>query len=118
MDSIDAAKDILNLMTDGLVALTKGEHGADLITKQCHVTQPIVALKVFQDTVGAGDTFYSNLISYFFERKFDGVATRDISAVALSSALRYALTAATINVERVGCNPPSKEEVLARLNHV
>lgn len=116
LEPLAAAQEILNVMDDGLVALTKGPHGADLLTQHCHVTQPIVPIRTFQDTVGAGDTFYSNLIAYFFERKFDSMETKSIQCDLLLSALQYALTAATINVERIGCNPPTKEEVMARLS--
>lgn len=110
-----AAQEVLGLMDNGLVAFTKGAEGAELITETAHVSLPIVPVGDFKDTVGAGDTFFSNLISYFFDRKFDEVSNSMLSRESLSKALQYALTAATINVERHGCNPPTKSEVLARL---
>ena len=63
---------------------------------------PVSAL---QDTVGAGDTFMAALIYQFLQ------SPDFTSETAIRDVGRFAAKAAAINCERVGCNPPSLDEI-------
>jgi fructokinase len=68
------------------------------------------------DTVGAGDTFSGSSIARLFELN---LASKDALGAAsdatLLEVMRFAATAAAINCERAGCDPPTREEVNSRL---
>ena len=88
-----------------LFVLTKGSAGATLITPSCRIEVEAAPVTKLQDTVGAGDTFMAALIYQFLHAPdFASEATvRDVG--------RFAAKAAAINCERVGCNPPTLDEI-------
>jgi fructokinase len=90
------------------VALTFGEKGASLHISEHHAQAVAPKVKVV-DTVGAGDTFWGSCLADWVMHD-----TMDHQAVAverMQKTLQRALTAAAINCERVGCQPPSAHEL-------
>ena len=87
------------------VALTKGTQGADLATSSDRISIPAPRLSAQGDSVGAGDTFGAALLA----RVLDGIT--DLEALGT-----YAATAAALNCEQMGCTPPTKADILARLD--
>ena len=88
-----------------LFVLTKGSQGASLITRSHRVEVEAAPVSALQDTVGAGDTFMAALIYQFLQSPDFG------SEAAIRDVGRFAAKAAAINCERVGCNPPSLDEI-------
>lgn len=96
----------------GLVVLTKGEHGARILGDNIDINQAVIAPKSFADTVGAGDTFFSAMLSQILR---DECTLHAVHSDRLAYALKFGVMAATLNVEKVGCHPPSHNMVLERL---
>jgi fructokinase len=101
--------------TTRLVAFTLGAKGAWLLTRdiQCFLAVP-QGIQV-ADTVGAGDSFFAALLAYLQQADLlspQGLEA-NLNAPVLQLALDHAITAATINVMRVGCNPATWGETLA-----
>ena len=115
MQLSDALEKFKLLIPNALFAFTEGDKGAHLYTKTTQITMPVMRPDVFGDTVGAGDTFYSMLLSYLWSENLDAIAPSSLSDKQLSPALRHAIVAASINVSRHGCVPPSKIEVQLKL---
>lgn len=67
------------------------------------------------DTVGAGDSFMSALLSTLVDRGLVGAARREalrgLSVGQLEEILDYAARAAAITVSRAGANPPRRDEI-------
>ena len=104
------------------VALTFGALGASLhmapdvssASTKTHSAHAKAAAPTVQvvDTVGAGDTFWGRCLADWVLH--DTVGHDDVAAARLDSTLQRALKAAAINCERVGCQPPSSEELASR----
>jgi len=99
-----------------LVVVTLGEEGVEAWSASDHVTLPAQVTTV-SDTIGAGDSFMSGLLSALSQRSLLGKrsadALRGISRENLAEVLRFALTCAGITVSRTGANPPRSAEVAA-----
>lgn len=108
----EAAAKLLAQLDNGIVVLTLGEGGAEIHSNAGVISQPIYSPVTFGDTVGAGDTFFSAFLAQLIRR--------DLSREdqVLLEALQFGLMAATMNVERVGCQPPTEAEVQQRLQQV
>ena len=96
-----------------LVILTQGAEGASAYSKfgqQAFVQTPKVLVK---DTVGAGDTFFSAVLTYLFEHDLlnhrEDIA--QMTAAQLEACLAFAVKAAAINCTREGANPPFRHEM-------
>jgi fructokinase len=67
------------------------------------------------DTVGAGDSFMSALLSGVVDRELDGAQRRDelrrVDADELRRILDFAARAAAVTVSRPGANPPTRAEL-------
>ena len=109
------AKVMLESMHNGIVALTLGEAGSHLLTDQLNIRQEVSQPKVFGDTVGAGDTFFSAMIAQLLR---DNVLSPTAAKENLTFALGFGSVAASLNVSQIGCNPPSQQEVLDIINGV
>jgi fructokinase len=112
----DAVNKVLELMGNGLLAYTLGDKGAQIITHAQRVTATVVPPPILGDTVGAGDTFYAALLAYIHEHKLDQIAPQQIDVKHLETMLHQATTAASINVSRIGCVPPTREELQQALH--
>lgn len=111
----DALKKFKALIPGALFAYTEGDKGALLHTNAVDIALPVIQPEVFGDTVGAGDSFYSMLLSYLWLEKLDANSPSLLTAEQLLPALQHAIVAASINVSRHGCVQPSRVEVLQRL---
>jgi fructokinase len=97
-----------------LIAITRGAQAATLMTRTHAMDyQPAKAVKVV-DTVGAGDCFHAALLAYLHRcGHLDSVESlQELNQDFLRSALKHAMSAASVNVGRVGCEPPSWEETV------
>jgi fructokinase len=92
-----------------LVALTRGAHGPVLLNRSGRVSITGETVTV-ADTVGAGDSFMSALISGLMQLDALGAAARQrlqaLTQDQLHALARYANTAAGITCSRPGANPP------------
>lgn len=83
-----------------LVVLTRGGEGADALATGAafHVDSPPTTVA---DTIGAGDSFMSGLLTGILERGFDDVP----------ATLAFAARCAAITVSRPGADPPRHDEL-------
>ena len=63
---------------------------------------------MFGDTVGAGDTFFSAMLARLLK---NNALSPSAEESTLKDGLRFGAVAAGLNVEKIGCNPPTFEEV-------
>jgi fructokinase len=112
MTPLDGAKQVLKSLDSGLVVLTEGEKGAAVLSNDFCLHKPVYKPTIFVDAVGAGDTFFSAFLSALLSA---GTFTKNLSKTRLENALDFGLMAATLNVEKNGCQPPSKKQVLEAL---
>ena len=110
---LEGAKYILSELSDGMVLLTEGADGATLLTNSLSISKPVFKPTVFADAVGAGDTFFSAFLAQLMR---EGLQKHLWQNVALEKALLFGLMAATLNVEKQGCQPPTETEVLEALS--
>jgi fructokinase len=95
-----------------LVALTLGERGAWLLTRESSIFQAPPAGGVVKDTVGAGDSFAAALLAYLNAKAALTVAQLEagVPLTVLQAALGHAVSAAALCVQRVGCDPATWAE--------
>lgn len=96
------------------VVVTRGAAGPYAVFRQGNIS--VAAPKVaVADTVGAGDSFMSALLSGVVKRGLSGGQNRDRLAAltrgTVEEILREATAAAAITVSRAGANPPDKAEL-------
>lgn len=123
-DAMDKARNLLVRHPARMLALTLGAQGAAVLlkTEQGLVTvsgQEANPVQVV-DTVGAGDSFLAGLLTRLIRLAQDAGCTPaemvvHLGTEQLGQLLAHALVTATINVTRSGCQPPTWDEVLARL---
>ncbi len=124
-DALEKAHRLLASVPAGMMALTLGGQGAVLLHKrpgrlavvQGHEAAPVQVV----DTVGAGDSFLAGLLARLIRLAQDAGCTpaemaQRLEAGQLGQLLAHALSTATINVMRAGCQPPTWDEVLTRLD--
>jgi fructokinase len=98
----------------GLVALTRGAHGAFAWHAGGTVDVPPVKVDVI-DTVGAGDTFQAALLTRFAELGvLSPAGIRGLGADTLLDAMRFAAQAAAITCSRRGADLPRRAELGVR----
>ena len=114
-EAIDTARKLLERSSQTqLVALSFGAQGACLLT---HGAQVYLAtppnLKV-QDTVGAGDSFMAALLAFLNSEQLltPSALAAGLAQTQLEAALNHAVAAASICVQRVGCDPATWDETL------
>ncbi|MEM8978913.1 MAG: carbohydrate kinase [Pseudomonadota bacterium] len=115
--SFDEAVDALRARTKaGLMVVTKGAEGAIGLTQSARVVAPSRPADPLVDTVGAGDTFMATLIATCSANGWTSKeALSALSETDLTALLHRAGTAASLNCERAGCQPPSSQELTAAL---
>lgn len=110
-----AFQQLMALAPNALIAFTRGEHGAQLWLHGQSIEMGIIQPRQFVDTVGAGDTFFSNLLCGLLALPETTLAHilghADTALGQLRPCLQRATLAASINVSRQGCQPPSKAEL-------
>jgi len=101
-----------------LVVITRGELGVSLYRNGIRTDVPGFGADLV-DTVGAGDTFIANFLGELDKLGALGLdpayRLNQISEEDLIACARFANAASSIVCERVGCNPPTVEEVNERL---
>ncbi len=100
-----------------LVALTLGAQGACLLTRNAHAMQTAPSGIVVQDTVGAGDSFMAALLAWLNANDLltPQALQKGIAKPVLEKALSHAVTAASLCVQRVGCDPATWGETVAAI---
>lgn len=97
-----------------LCVATLGERGALAILNGERIAVPAPPIEVV-DTVGAGDSFMSALLSAMDYDSGLGAGAAPPSRPAIEQWLTFAATASAITCTRKGSNPPTRAEVEARL---
>jgi fructokinase len=125
-DPMQAARALLELSPASWIALTLGSRGAYLIARSGLTWhgQDLAALKI-TDTVGAGDCFLAGLVTSMMGASKEAnlllSATSHVrSPLGLSdgqasAALTSAIASASHCIEQVGCEPPTKQQVITRI---
>ncbi|WP_306259669.1 carbohydrate kinase [Pararhizobium sp. IMCC21322] len=99
----------------GLVVITDGGEGATGYTGAATVKVKTPRI-VLADTVGAGDTLMGSTLAWLLDQGLsDAEALRSLNEDALKNMLEFATSAAAINCQSVGCNPPTRAEIEAFL---
>jgi fructokinase len=93
---------------------TRGERGALGVLGTAHVEVPAPHVKIV-DTVGAGDSFMSALLSAMDRDSALGADAPSPNRVALEQWLRFAAAASAITCTRKGSDPPTRAEVESSL---
>lgn len=104
-----------NWFTKGiqLVILTQGSVGSrGFLPNGTEVFIPSEKVKV-KDTVGAGDTFFSAVLTFLHEKELlvKHALISDMSEMDLRACLSFASKAAAINCTREGADPPYRHEM-------
>lgn len=123
---LEQANWLLEASGAAMLLLTLGAQGAAMVFSR-DMNQRTVhgrekqAVEVV-DTIGAGDSFLAGFLSCWLDlcRERGVHATRMpglLNEQDKARLLRQALATASINVMRTGCNPPTRDEVQARLSN-
>ena len=94
-----------------LLILTKGVEGAILRTSKSFFEIEAVPAQNMCDTVGAGDTFMGTILTELCKRtkKIGDISTLSDEEVRLMA--KRAALAASLNCQKVGCDPPFEEHL-------
>lgn len=119
-DPLAQARSLLGPVTQ-VVVLTLGAQGAWCVTHEGNHFQPPARVAVV-DTVGAGDCFYAGFLARLDElgvwpRADPGEGDRGLSlgapfASACVDALAFANQVAAWNLQRSGCEPPWRRDII------
>ncbi|MBB3221635.1 PfkB family carbohydrate kinase [Pseudoduganella umbonata] len=111
-DPLSAARTLFDGTAARLIALTLGERGAVLLSRQSSFALPIPPGVTVVDTVGAGDCFQAGLVASLHQAGvLSAEALSELAPGTMGRALEYAIATASINVMREGCSPPLRAEV-------
>ena len=108
-DLSEAVSLVRHSAPSAMLALTEGNKGATLYWQQHHITLPVIAATPFVDTVGAGDTFWANLLVSLIKQGLPKAG--EVSLDILRHCLQRAMLAASLNIATKGCNPPTRDEL-------
>lgn len=99
-----------------LVVVTRGAAGCVALTAQRVQVEELAVEVPVEDTIGAGDAFMSGLLSGLADgRRLSPAGVAGISQADLRVALRQASVVSALTCERVGADPPTREECAAYL---
>lgn len=118
---LEAARQLLASTRAKWLALTLGAKGAMLLDRAGHVWQVRESAPVkVADTVGAGDCFIAGMVVALLDRPAVRMATTpeaiELTSDDAAAILSCAVASASICVQRVGCAPPTRQEVAQRLS--
>lgn len=114
------ARHLLQSSRASVMALTLGGDGAALLTRygQVFEARELDAITVV-DTVGAGDCFLAGWVVAMLQQRLPSDwGAAPVSAVVARDLLSSAITSASLCVMQRGCVPPTRSEVLDRLETV
>ena len=114
-DASETAELFYSEMIGGMLILTRGAHGASLLSSNGWTHTSGQTVERLGDTVGAGDTFHAAFLSQLLNNAQSEDDLLVMDAQQQKAALQFASTAAAINVGRIGCCPPYRAEVIAQL---
>ena len=70
-----------------------------------------------KDTVGAGDTYMASILNWFIDHKIFNIdLVKNLKKPDLTSIMDKASIAAALNCKKIGCNPPSREDIEICIN--
>jgi fructokinase len=115
-DAVAQARHLLERTSARFVALTRGPEGANLLTRSGQVFHGRESAQLtIMDTVGAGDCFLAGLVAALLE---SGLAhqwgAETVTTGQAQALLQSAISSASICVQRRGCTPPRRSEVVVR----
>ncbi len=110
-DTRRSAARVYEEMGSGMLLLTEGRGGALLHTEKGVIEKSAYPIADVKDTVGAGDTFHAAFIAALCRGGVIGRPLPEADPDVLGDAVDFACAAAAINVSRVGCSPPTEDEV-------
>ena len=94
-----------------LLILTKGADGAIVRTPSQQFEVSAVTADPLRDTVGAGDTFMGTILVELYRRSLNAQDIAHLPLKELQKILERAATAAAINCQSSGCNPPYERDL-------
>ena len=94
-----------------LLILTKGADGAIVRTPSQQFEVSAVTADPLRDTVGAGDTFMGTILVELYRRSLSAQDIAHLPLKELQKILERAATAAAINCQSSGCNPPYEKDL-------
>jgi fructokinase len=115
--AMQAARRLFNQTSQTLlIALTLGERGAWMLTREHQLFQSAPQGINVADTVGAGDSFAAALLAFLNVKDWLNTSQleKSLPLDALRAALRHAVAAAALCVQRVGCDPATWDEATAK----
>ncbi len=101
----DAVAAISQAAPAALLALTEGDKGAAIFWQHHQLRLPVITAVPSVDTVGAGDTFWANLLAALLKLGLPDASR--CTALQLEQCLTRAMLAASLNIACKGCNPPT-----------
>ena len=119
-DALAQARYLLQYSRASLLALTLGGAGAALLTRHGQLFQAREALPIaVVDTVGAGDCFLAGMVTAMLARDLPADwGSAPVAREVAHDLLGCAIASASLCVMQRGCVPPTREQVLARLDSV
>ncbi len=118
LDLTAAVNKVRSQAPTALLALTCGAEGATLFLGDQTISQAVIPPAVFIDTVGAGDTFFANLLVQLLALHPAGQTLAALNLTTCQTALQRACLAASLNIAKAGCEPPDKislDQAMAQL---
>ena len=94
-----------------LLILTKGADGAIVRTPSQQFEVSAVLANPLRDTVGAGDTFMGTILVELYRRSLSAQDIAHLPLKEMQKILERAATAAAINCQSSGCNPPYERDL-------
>lgn len=96
-----------------LVILTRGVEGSSAYLPDGTTVHVPAEQVIVKDTVGAGDTFFSAVLTFLYEKNLleNRERIRKMAEKELRECLAFASKAAGINCTRSGANPPYRHEM-------
>ncbi|MCY4260122.1 MAG: PfkB family carbohydrate kinase, partial [Rhodobacteraceae bacterium] len=116
----DAEAFAASAIADGIdmVIVTRDSEGAQAMTAEGAISVNVRPRHI-HDTVGAGDTLTGAVLTWLAGRRINTRdAVRTLPPQSLETMLRFAVTAAALNCEAEGCDPPTRSMIEDRLTDV
>lgn len=119
-EPLDGARALLRAIPAQWLALTLGAKGAVMLNEDGRAWHAIETAPVkVADTVGAGDCFLAGMLVALLERPAMQAAANagalKLDAADVDHILCHAIASASLCVQEVGCVPPRREKVRARV---
>jgi fructokinase len=108
----DAMAQVVHESVAKVVVVTCGQEDGFAYLSGAAMRFPVIAADPLEDTIGAGDTFMATLLtSLCATDKAPSDVLDNLDATALQIILKRCATAAALNCQREGCQPPTALEI-------